>query len=195
MPNTHGGLSIAKNAPGILALPDGYAIAVYFGTHAACTELMALHAALLVSNCSRSPLCPPPRNGPRRWVANWAHSGPTPLRTSLSSSLQAPAWAKEVAMDPLVTWSCKPFPPRRIFSCHFHASLQRCPTMWAEAVGPQLLCGVPISVLMGVALTDVQLPVMLATLKPARKLTDTSLAAMVTFAIVPKETRRLLLAC
>ena len=195
MPNTHGGLSIAKNAPGILALPDGYAIAAYFGTHAACTELMALHAALLVSKCSRSPLCPPPRNGPRRLVANWAHSGPTPLRMSLSSSLHAPAWAKEVAMVHLVKWSCKPFPPRRIFSCHFHASLQRCPTMWAEAVGPQLPCGVPFSVILRDACTDPQPPAIPVTPKLALKLTGTALAAMGKKATAPKETPRPLLAC
>ena len=195
MPNTHGGLSIAKYAPGILALPGGYAIAAYFGTHAACTELMVLHAAPPESKCSRSPLLHQPRSEPRRWVANWAHSGPTPLRTSLSASQLAPAWARIAALDPMEIWSCRPFPPMRKRSCHLLASLPRCLTMWAEAVGPLLLCGVPFSVLMGDALTDPQLPAMLVTPKLARKLTGTSLAAMGTNAIAPKGTPRLLLAC
>ena len=66
MPNTHGGPFIAKGAPGMLALPDGFAFAAYAGTHAACTEQKGLLAALPASKRNRNPLCPLPKNVPHR---------------------------------------------------------------------------------------------------------------------------------
>ena len=195
MQTTHGDLSIANFAPGMLALPGGFAIAACSGTLAAYTELMVLHAAPPENQCSPSPLCPQLRSVLHHWVASWAHNGLTPLRMSPSASQLAPAWERVAAMVPSVIWLCRPVPPKRKLSCHLHALSLCCLTMWAEAVGPRLPCGVPFSELMRDAWTDPQPPAMLGTPKLALKLTGTALAAMGTKATAPKGTPRPLLVC